>query len=119
MTNSTRLASVLYLGSALAIGVFAGSLNLPHYSRLEARGASFGAEAAPHRHERGAALPYVVAPRRLAVRPPARQVTSRARRGVVGAAAVALPPDRGSDRCPEPGRVLRRGVRMRAQRRPA
>jgi len=43
MTNSTRLASVLYLGSALAIGVFAGSLNLPHYSRLEARGASANA----------------------------------------------------------------------------
>src|SRR5260370_35224623 len=37
------LASLLYLASALAIGVFAGSLNLPHYSRLEARGASANA----------------------------------------------------------------------------
>lgn len=43
MTNSTRFASVLYLASALAIGVVAGSWNLPHYSRLEARGASTSA----------------------------------------------------------------------------
>ena len=43
ITNSTRLASVLYLASTLAIGIFAGSLNLPHYSRLEARGASANA----------------------------------------------------------------------------
>ena len=43
ITNSKRLAFVLYLASTLAIGVFAGSLNLPHYSRLEARGASANA----------------------------------------------------------------------------
>src|SRR5260370_38664520 len=43
MTNSRRLAPVLYLASALAIGVVAGSLNLPHYSRLEARGAGANA----------------------------------------------------------------------------
>ena len=43
MTNSRWLTSVLYLASALAIGVFAGSLHLPHYSRLEARGASANA----------------------------------------------------------------------------
>jgi len=43
MTNSRRLAFILYLATTLAIGVFAGSLNLPHYSRLEARGASANA----------------------------------------------------------------------------
>ena len=43
MTNSRRLAFILYLATTLAIGVFAGSPNLPHYSRLEARGASANA----------------------------------------------------------------------------
>src|SRR5260370_33554655 len=43
MKDHAVIASVLYLASALAIGVFAGSLNLPHYSRLEARGASANA----------------------------------------------------------------------------
>ena len=43
MMNSRRLAFILYLATTLAIGVFAGSLNLPHYSRLEARGASANA----------------------------------------------------------------------------
>jgi Protein of unknown function (DUF3592) len=39
MVVNKLLPPLLYAASALAIGFFVGSLNLPHYSRLEARGA--------------------------------------------------------------------------------
>ena len=43
-TNSRLLPLALYVASALVIGVFVGSLNLPHYARLEAHGVSAGAQ---------------------------------------------------------------------------